>query len=460
MPGLSALAERGVVFTNHHSVFPTVTRVNASSMVTGMYPERHGLLGNAVFFPQIDPSRFLDTGDRANLVKINDATEGRLLTAPTLGEILQAHGQRLLVVGSGTSGVAFVLNYKVAGGAILHAEFGLPDALYGQTLAQFGPPPPVAYPNEARNRRAVDSFLKIGIPAVDPAITIMWISDPDTTGHRFAPGHPTTVEALKRVDGEVKRVLDGLAALGLLDTYDIWVTSDHGFATHTGAIDIQALLKPFAGTLADGSPRIVTGEGAIYVRDHDRPTVARIVELLQNTPGAGAIFTEPDKPGSLKGWADGTFSFDVARWGHDRAADILYSPDWTDAKNQYGVAGTSASNGTAGHGSSSPFEIHNTLIAVGPDLRQSASVSAPSGSVDFAPTFLRLLGIPVPSSMQGRILQEGLRTGPGPGAGPVQHSQQTVATSGGSFSQTAFFSIVRSGGRAYRYLDYTKVTRH
>jgi predicted AlkP superfamily pyrophosphatase or phosphodiesterase len=458
MPNLYALGQRGVVFANHHSVFPTVTRVNASSMVTGAYPERHGLMGNAVFFPQVDASRFLDTGDRANLVKINDATGGKLLTTPTLGEILQANGKKMLAVGSGTDGVAFILNYKVAGGAILHTEFALPESLYQQVVTQFGPAPPVAYPNEPRNRRAVDSFLKIGIPAVDPAITIMWISDPDTTGHRLGIGHPTTVESLRRVDAEVKRVEDGLAAARLLDTYDIWVTSDHGFATHTGAIDIQALLKPFARTLPDGSPRIVTGEGAIYVRDHDRQTVGQIVALLQKTPGVGAIFTQPDKPESLNGWAGGTLSFDVARWGHERAAEILYSPDWTDRKNEYGVAGTSASNGTAGHGSSSPFEIHNTLMAVGPDLKQRALVSTPSGNVDFAPTFLRLLGIRAPSSMQGRVLQEGLRTG-STSAASVQPLQQTAATSDGAYSQTAFFSIVRSGGATYRYLDYTKVTR-
>src|SRR5437899_8652757 len=47
MPNLYAFGQRGIVFTNHHSVFPTVTRVNTSSISTGSYPERHGLLGNS-----------------------------------------------------------------------------------------------------------------------------------------------------------------------------------------------------------------------------------------------------------------------------------------------------------------------------------------------------------------------------------------------------------------------------
>src|SRR5438477_12998767 len=39
MPRVYRLGQRGIVFTEHHSVFPTVTRVNVSSIVTGAYPE-------------------------------------------------------------------------------------------------------------------------------------------------------------------------------------------------------------------------------------------------------------------------------------------------------------------------------------------------------------------------------------------------------------------------------------
>src|SRR6476619_2184705 len=110
MPNLYALAQRGVTFTNHHAVYPTVTRVNASSISTGAYPERHGILGNSVFFPKVDRTRFLDTADRNNLLKIGDA-EGRLLTAQTMGESLQAGGRRMLVVSSGSTGSAFLNNH-------------------------------------------------------------------------------------------------------------------------------------------------------------------------------------------------------------------------------------------------------------------------------------------------------------------------------------------------------------
>ncbi len=460
MPNLHALAERGVVFTNHHAVYPTVTRVNSSSISTGSYPERHGILGNSVFFPRVERSRFLDTGQRAELERIQTDQDGVLLTATTLGEALQARGRKVLAVGAGTTGSAFLLNHTIAGGAVLHTDYALPEALQMRVLAELGPPPPESHPNDPRVRRAVESFLKVGLPAVNPSVTIMWLSDPDTTAHALGMGHPTTIEALRRVDREVANIQNGLKAAGLLDTYNIWVTSDHGFATYTGAPDVRALLQPFSGTLPDGSPRIVNGETAIYVRDGNRQVIMEVVRTLQKTPGIGAIFTRSAKTGALLGSIDGTLSFDAARWSHARSGEVLYSPDWTDAKNAHGIAGTSASNGVAGHGSSSPFEIHNTLIAAGPDIKQGATVNVPSGNVDFAPTFLHMFGIAIPSTMQGRPLVEALRTTTGSRATPtVRQIQQTARTADGSYSQTAFFSIVRYGTTDYRYLDYTKVTR-
>ena len=460
MPNLYALAQRGVTFTNHHAVYPTVTRVNASSISTGAYPERHGILGNSVFFPRVDARRFLDTGQRSDLERIQHDQDGVLLTAPTLGETLRAHGKKMLAVGAGTTGSVFLLNHTVSGGAIIHTDYALPAPLHERMIAELGSPPAEGHPNDARNSRAVNAFLKIGLPSVDPAVTVMWLSDPDTTAHALGMGHPTTIEALRRLDREVLHVQEGLRAAGLFDVYNIWVTSDHGFATYTGAPPVRALLEPFAGTLPDGSPRVVYGETAIYVRDGNQRVVREIVRALQATTGIGAIFTRPDRRGSLVGSVEGTLSFEVARGGHARAGDILYSPDWTDAKNAHGIAGTSASNGVAGHSSSSPFEIHNTLIAAGPDLKQQATVSIPSGNVDFVPTFLQMLGLPVPASVQGRPLVEALRMPvAGQSAASVRNTQQSARTSDSTYSQTAFFSIVRVGSREYRYLDYTTVTR-
>ena len=257
----------------------------------------------------------------------------------------------------------------------------------------------------------------------------------------------------------IKQIEDGLKAAGLYDAYNIWVTSDHGFATYTGAPDTQAIVKAHLVPRGDGAPSIIAGGGAVYVRDRSEETVTAVTTALQHTKGVGVIFTRGTTAGSLDGRLPGTLSFDAARWGHDRSADILFSPDWTDERNAHGFPGTSASAGVAGHGSSSPFEIHNTLIAAGPDLKRDAVIDVPSGNVDFAPTFLRLLGITAPKSMQGRVLREAFVDGPAAGAVSVRAVDHTVRNADGSYTATAFFSLVESDGGSYRYLDRASVER-
>jgi arylsulfatase A-like enzyme len=131
-----------------------------------------------------------------------------------------------------------------------------------------------------------------------------------------------------------------------------------------------------------------------------------------------------------------------------------------DAANAYGMRGTAASDGTAGHGSSSPWDIHNTLIAAGPDLKQGVTIDAPSANVDFVPTFLRLLDIAIPPSVQGRPLEEALVGGPASGANAVRTSEHTASTPDRTYAVTGRFSIVSAGGREYRYFDGTRVARN
>src|SRR4029453_1976384 len=214
------------------------------------------LLGNTVFFPRVDSDKFLDTGERANLVKIAEVEE-RLLTAQNLGETLQQAEKRLLVVSSGSSGSAFLNNHTIAGGAILHYQYVLPERL-AQDMKILGPPPTDDSPSGSLDRYAIDAFLKVGLPRVDPPVTVMWLSDLDSTAHAKGVGDPATVATLRQVDANIKRVEDGLKAAGLFVDYTIWVSSDHGFSTHTGGVELTRLLLPFAHAMPDGSPAIVT----------------------------------------------------------------------------------------------------------------------------------------------------------------------------------------------------------
>jgi arylsulfatase A-like enzyme len=473
MPRLTRMGQRGIVFTDHHSVFPTVTRVNASSFVTGAYPETHGLLGNEIYVPSVNVSAALDTGERQNLEAVARA-EGQLLTAPSLGEILRQAGRKLLAVSSGSTGSALLLNHtagQIEGdGALMHSDFTLPPALGARVLAALGPAPAHATPNDPQNQRAIDAYLKFGIEQVRPDVTLMWLNDPDGTAHANGIGAALTRRSLTLVDAGIGRLEDTLRAQGRLDQTNIIVTSDHGFSTQTGTFKLGELVAPFVRKMDDGSPDLVVAEGAIYLRNKsDATRMQTIVAALQRRPEVGAIFTRSRRLFTLgtaaegagndrafEGVVPGTLSFDVARWNNSsRSGDILVSANWSRTANSAGFPGTTTQEGVAGHGTSSPYDIHNTLIAAGPDFREHATSEIPTGNVDLAPTLLQLLGVPAPQSMTGRVLREALREGPSSSTVRVERLTETVTTPDRTYELTAHISVVEG----HRYLDYTEVSR-
>lgn len=59
------------------------------------------------------------------------------------------------------------------------------------------------------------------------------------------------------------------------------------------------------------------------------------------------------------------------------------------------------------HGSFSPRDVHNTLIAAGPHFKVGFSDEWPTGNVDIAPTVAALLGLHF-NAPDGRVLREAL----------------------------------------------------
>src|SRR2546428_5176885 len=208
-PTIHALITRGVVFNRHRAVFPTVTRVNVASMVTGRHPGGHGLLGNTLVIPELDRFRPMAALE-PTLRRVAALPGGRVLLAPTLGELLAPAGLTFGSVVGGSSGNAYVQHPRAeqVGGAVLHAEFALPDRLYPAMIAQLGPWPPKRAPELARITRVGDALLEYLIPQVDPDVALVWFPEPDTSQHASGVGSVTAREALAAADAQLRRILE------------------------------------------------------------------------------------------------------------------------------------------------------------------------------------------------------------------------------------------------------------
>ena len=118
MPNLSRLALEGVSCDNHHAVFPTVTRANVASIVTGQQPGAHGLTANSLVIPEYDPRRAIGALEP---VLTEVSATAPVLLRPTLGDILDQHGLEYIAVGAGTTGNAYLQNpnAETGGGATI-----------------------------------------------------------------------------------------------------------------------------------------------------------------------------------------------------------------------------------------------------------------------------------------------------------------------------------------------------
>jgi len=209
--------------------------------------------------------------------------------------------------------------------------------------------------------------------------------------------------------------------------------SDHGFSTISRAIDVRKILRDggfdavteFTSEPKTGQVMIVGNGGTVlfYVIGHDAAVTRRLVEFLQQTDFAGVIFTREG--------LEGTFTLDKARIDNEYASDVEMAFRWDENKNQFGVAGMmdgdwqrAAGKGT--HATLSRFDMHNVLVAAGPNFKRGETDELPSGNVDLAPTILAILGIKSAASMDGRVLAEAMLASEGT---PARAANETIEAS-------------------------------
>ena len=217
------------------------------------------------------------------------------------------------------------------------------------------------------------------------------------------------------------------------------------------------------------------GTDYLYVPTHDAAVVKRVVRFLQSRNVVNTVFVAKRYgaiPGTLPAEA---VHLDNAR----RGPDIIISYAWDADAVVQGFPGTevgTVSTERGQHGSFSPRDVHNTLIASGPDFRQAMRDPLPSGNVDVAPTLAALLNLPLPTA-QGRVLHEALT---GVLARPLSdyavkpaaiHPAQpatglkTVRIDGAPLPATRYSFTVRQkrlsfDGRTWTYFDQAAADRH
>jgi predicted AlkP superfamily pyrophosphatase or phosphodiesterase len=414
-PGLWKLAHEGVIFRNHHAVYPSATMVNGTALVTGIYPGKSGIIANHEYRPGIERKRPIDVEIPAVVEKGDQLSGGKYISFPTIAELVQKAGGRTAIATTKTVGLLLDRHVDHVGpknGVTFFVGKALPPDALTPVVAALGPFPSAHLQQDVWTTKALTDFLwKDGVPA----FSVIWLGEPDLTEHKSAPGAPAALAATKSADENLAAVLLTLDQKGGRETTDVFVVSDHGFSTIKRSVDLRKILRDAgfsAQTEFNDEPKrgdiMLVGNGGsvlFYVEGHDADVTRRLVEFLQQTDFAGVIFTREAMPG--------TFRLDQAKIDSKDAPDVVMAFRWNGEKNQFGVPGMidadwqrGAGKGT--HATLSRFDMHNTMIAAGPDFRRGKVSDLPSGNVDLAPTILRILEITPPQQLDGRVLSEAM----------------------------------------------------
>jgi hypothetical protein len=415
-PTLQGLKHDGVDFQHHHPVYISSTEVNGTALNTGVYPEHSGIMANKEYRPGIDKTKPVAM-EELDVVRRGDTiANGHYIAWPTLAEIVQRANFPTAV--GGTKAVALLLDRaedRASNASVnLFSGVTLPaTAMAGLVEANEGKPFPseITYPNVAADEWTTKALTRGLWKNGVPKLSILWMSDPDYSQHNGGPGSTEAIGALESIDRNLATVLKALDEKNVRDKTDILVVSDHGFSTVERNVDVDETLRS-AGfhsskKLKDPQPGdvlVVTlgGSVSLYVVGHDEAVIRKLAECLQTTDFAGVIFSRTA--------IEGTFPLDQVRVGTKDAPDLLVSMKWKGEKNSFGAPGmlTADSPKKGAHGSLSPFDMHNTLIAAGPDFRGAFADTVPTGNADLTPTILWILGIAPPQPLDGRVLVEAL----------------------------------------------------
>jgi alkaline phosphatase D len=317
-PNLNKLAKDGVNAERMYSSFPTVTFPNHYSIVTGLYPDHHGLINNS--FPAPDLGLFYRMGDR-NAVE-NPAFYG--------GEPVWVTAEK--------KGVKSASFFWVGSEAPVDGIQPSYWKKYDETVTY-----------EAR----IDTVIKwLGYPVPKrPELVTLYFDEPDATSHIFGPVSPQTGKVVERLDSLIGVMRTKLSALPEAKRINLIILSDHGMSAVSPSryVNIKSLVpNRMIASISGGNP--------VYLINPSEGKKDSVLYLLNRSKGLKAW----SKSGLPPKWHYGT---------NPRIPEIVVVADssWSIGTRS---DGSSVRGGAHGYDNSNS-DMFSIFYAAGPSFKKN-----------------------------------------------------------------------------------------
>lgn len=339
-PNLSRLAAEGARGAVRPS-FPSKTFPNHYTLVTGLRPDRNGIVANNMRDPGI-PGVIFKMSDQAAVTDARWWNDG----APIWVTAERAGLKSATMFWPGS------------------------EAAIQGVRPSYWKPFQQAVTAEAR----VDQVLAwLDLPVAErPSLVTLYFDETDTLGHRDGPDSAGLNAAVAHTDAAIGRLTAGLQARGL--AADLVITADHGMAA-------------------------TSPERAVYLEDVVSPDVGERLDMgafMTLTPAPGRE-SEAEKAllrrhPHMTCWAKGKFPARFHYGTHRRVAPIfcLAQTGWEITTREW-VAKRPIGAGNHGFDPYAP-EMAAVFVAQGPHIRRGVKLRT-TDNVDIYPLVARLLGV-------------------------------------------------------------------
>jgi len=222
------------------NAFVTKTFPNHYTLVTGLYEENHGIVANNFYDPVFKETFTMSTNKSLDLKWWNGT--GTVPVEPiwsTNEKASRGHPERV-------SGVFFWPGSEVP----------------GQQPKYFVP-----YDNKINFTTRVDKIIKWFTTKDDPInLGLLYISEPDSTGHRYGPDSTNILDMIEVLDKLVGHLITELKSHRMFDTVNLIITSDHGMASMIGTVYLDDFVSSSLYARYGTSPvlSIQPNEGITY----------------------------------------------------------------------------------------------------------------------------------------------------------------------------------------------------
>ncbi len=354
---LLAIGKAGAAAEGMIPSFPTVTFPNHISLVTGQYPEHHGIVGNSFW----DPAR-------KELYGMNrSASESAFYTYKPIWVVAEEQKVK-------TASMFWPTADSEIGG-VRPTYWALYDG---------------HFPNEQRVAKVIE-WLKLP-EAERPHFITLYFSDVDSAGHSTGPDSAETEQAVHRVDKLVGDLWAGIKALPL--PVNVIVVSDHGMQTTVGTVN----LSEFADL---SKVRVVTEGPVAFVYAPDSQTAEQVYAALKGKSPKFDIYRRKETPASWH-FSENERSGDLVVCVKEATSLSVGPPRERPEGRGEGRGGQRPNSARGAHGfDPAEFKTMQAIFyAAGPNVRPGV-VLKPFENVNVFPFMAKILGLQSPAGIDG-----------------------------------------------------------